>query len=192
MVTNEAKGQPDFNTCLEEFADPEVQEAIITLIRKLPKIKDAVMTAERGIEFVASVASDKQSINSLFSRAEKELSHFNVDKDTILSLIALLEKLPKLVPMVSALEKAADFINDIAKDKQSQQYLMNGAIELISPVMDRVQNGVSVVQEAKERAAKNNHNVSVLDLLKLLKDPTVQKSLRFIQAILQVVAERKK
>ncbi|MGE5704918.1 MAG: DUF1641 domain-containing protein [Clostridia bacterium] len=189
---NEGKQQPDIDTCLEELSDPDVQEAIITLIRKLPKIKDAVLTAERGMEFVASVAGDQQSMNSLFSRIEKQLSQTNIDKDTLPSLVALLEKLPKLVTLVSALEKVADFMESIGNDKQSQQYLIQGAKELVSPVLDRVQDGVSILEEAKERAAGSNHTVSIFDLFKLLKDPTVQRSLRFTQALLEVVSERKK
>ncbi|TKI55522.1 DUF1641 domain-containing protein [Brevibacillus antibioticus] len=175
---------------LEDLSDPEVQEAITILIRKLPKIKDTVLAAEEGLEVATSILRDQESLRYLFERVDGQLSRFFVEKESIDALFTLLDKLPKLVKYVSVLEQVADFLESIGKDKQSQQYLLNSMKAYIAPVSAQVEHGVAVFQEAKARAERKNEPVSVFTLYKLMKDPTVQKSLRFTQSLLEVLAEK--
>lgn len=186
---NETKAQK-VDVYVDELADPEVQEALATLIRKLPKIKDAVLAAEQGLELATSILQDKDSLNGLFGRLEEQCSAYHVDKESIQALFALLEKMPKLLKYVNAIEQVADFVEDIGKDKQSQQYLLKGVKEYITPVTAKVESGVAVFHEAKERAEHNHEAVSLFSLLRMLKDPTVQKTLRFTQSLLEVLAEK--
>ncbi|MGG4442731.1 DUF1641 domain-containing protein [Brevibacillus fortis] len=177
---------------LEDLSDPEVQEAITVLIRKLPKIKDTVLAAEEGLEVATSILRDQESLRYLFERVDGQLSRFFVEKESIDALFTLLEKMPKLVKYVSVLEQAADFLESLGKDKQSQQYVLAGMKAYIAPVSSQVEHGVAVIREAKVRAEGNSEPVSVFRLFKLMKDPTVQKTLRFTQSLLEVLAEKSK
>lgn len=185
---NETKEQSSVDMCLEELADPEVQEAIVTLIRKLPKIKDALVAGEQGLELAASILQDKDSLSGLLGRLEQQFSPYRVEKESIVAVFTLLEKMPKLVKYVNALENVADFVESIGKDKQSQQYLLNGVKGYIAST--KVENGIAVLREAKARAEHNHETVSIFSLIRLMKDPTVQKTLRFTQSLLEVLAEK--
>ncbi|MGG4454238.1 hypothetical protein [Brevibacillus porteri] len=184
---NDRKEQRMF---LEDLSDPEVQEAITVLIRKLPKIKDTVLAAEESLEVATSILRDQESLRYLFERVDGQLSRFFVEKESIDALFTLLDKMPKLVKYVSVLEQAADFLESLGKDKQSQQYLLNGMKAYIAPVSAQVEHGMAVFQEAKVRAEHKSEPVSVFTLYKLMKDPTVQKTLRFTQSLLEVLAEK--
>ncbi|WP_025847956.1 DUF1641 domain-containing protein [Brevibacillus agri] len=187
---NETMEQKAADICLQELSDPDVQEAMVTLIRKLPKIKDAVLAAEQGLELAASIVQDKESLNGLFGRLEQQCALYRVDEEAIVALFALLEKLPKLVKYVNAIEQVADFLESVGQDKQSQQYLLDGVKAYITPVAAQMENGVAVLREAKERAERRHETVSVFTLLRLMKDPAVQKALRFAQSLLEVLAEK--
>jgi uncharacterized protein YjgD (DUF1641 family) len=184
------KEQKSSDMFLEDLSDPEVQEAITILIRKLPKIKDTVLAAEEGLELATSILRDQESLRYLLERVDGQLSRFFVEKESIDALFTLLDKMPKLVKYVTVLEQAADFLESLGKDKQSQQYLLNGMKAYIAPVSAQVEQGVAVFQEAKKRAERKSEPVSVFTLYKLMKDPTVQQTLRFTQSLLEVLAEK--
>ncbi|WP_409178943.1 DUF1641 domain-containing protein [Brevibacillus fortis] len=184
------KEQRSSDMFLEDLSDPKVQEAITILIRKLPKIKDTVLAAEEGLEVATSILRDQESLRYLFERVDGQLSRFFVEKESIDALFTLLDKMPKLVKYVTVLEQAADFLESLGKDKQSQQYLLNSMKAYIAPVSAQVEHGVAVFQEAKVRAESKSEPVSIFTLYKLMKDPTVQKTLRFTQSLLEVLAEK--
>ncbi|WP_055747342.1 DUF1641 domain-containing protein [Brevibacillus choshinensis] len=187
---NEIKEPKSMDMGLEELADPEVQEAIAVLIRKLPRIKDAVLAAEQGVDLATSILQDKESLGSLFDRLGQKCAPYRVEKESILALFSLLEKMPKLLKYVNTIEQVADFVESVGQDKQSQEYLLKGMKGYIAPVTAQVETGVAVFREAKERAKNNHEAISIFGLLRLLKDPTVQKTLRFTQSLLEVLAEK--
>lgn len=189
---NEMKDQQKTDTAFEGLSDPEVQEAIQTLIQKLPKIKDAVLAAEQGLEFATSVMKDQQSLRSLFERAEEQMAPFRIEKESIVALMAMMDKMPKILKLVSALEQVADFTESLMKDKESQQYLFASVQGYIKPVTHQIDQAVEVFQEAKERSEQKQKPVSIFELYKLLKDPTVQMGLRFAQSVVEVIGEKQR
>lgn len=48
----------------------------------------------------------------------------------------------------------------------------------------------ATVIEAKDRANESSETISVFGMMKMIKDPQVQKLLRFMNAYLQVSGER--
>ncbi|MNE92992.1 hypothetical protein D3C80_1907800 [compost metagenome] len=66
-----------------------------------------------------------------------------------------------------------------------------GAIkEIAEPVVGSVKNMAATVIEAKDRAEASTENISLFGMMKMIKDPQVQKMLRFMNAYLQVSGER--
>ncbi|MFY3791187.1 DUF1641 domain-containing protein [Ureibacillus sp. MALMAid1270] len=107
------------------------------------------------------------------------------------SLTTLVEQLPKLVEVVTLLTKAYDFAQLVATDDVLKNDTVTAVKEVAEPVIGAVKNVAANAIEAKERAESTNEAVGIFGLLKLLKDPEVQNVLRFVNAFLQVSAERK-
>ncbi len=107
------------------------------------------------------------------------------------SLTTLVEQLPKLAEVVTLLTKAYDFAQLVATDDVLKNDTVSAVKEMAEPVIGTVKNVAANAIEAKERAESSNESVGIFGVLKLLKDPEVQNLLRFVNAFLQVSAERK-
>lgn len=175
---------------VEELAKPEVQDALTTLIQKLPEIKEAINKAEQGIAAVSAFASDTDSLNYLSERVER-FSQLAFNKENMEALAVLIESLPRLAKLVSVLDRVYSTVEPLISDKDSLAYLVDTAKVITTPVTDRVGEGVSIVKEAKERAARKTETISIFGLLKLLKDPAVQNGLKFTQSLLEILSEKK-
>lgn len=108
------------------------------------------------------------------------------------SLTVLVDALPKLAEMVTLATKAYDFAQSVASDKVLINDFAHGIGEFVKPVQEKAKGIASAAIEAGERAqADAGSTVGLFAMLKMLKDPEVQKTLRFAQAFLAVMAERK-
>ncbi|CAH1196715.1 MULTISPECIES: DUF1641 domain-containing protein [Paenibacillus] len=106
------------------------------------------------------------------------------------SLTVLVENLPKLAEMVTVMTKAYDFAQSIATDKVLISDTMSAMGEFAKPVVNTAKGVASAAIEAGDRAQVDQSTVGLFGMLKMLKDPNVQKSLRFAQAFLSVLNER--
>ncbi|NOU64783.1 DUF1641 domain-containing protein [Paenibacillus sp. LMG 31461] len=108
------------------------------------------------------------------------------------SLTLLVDNLPKLAEMVNMLTKAYDFAQNVATDKVLINDFAQGIGEFVKPVQEKAKNIASAAIEAGERSQTDvSTTIGLFGMLKMLKDPEVQKTLRFAQAFLNVLAERK-
>lgn len=108
------------------------------------------------------------------------------------SLTYLVEQLPKLAEMVGLLTKAYDYAQQIATDDVLKSDTVNAVKEISAPVIGTVKNFAQTAIEAKDRAEESSKEViGLFGVLKMLKNPEVQKLLRFANAFLEVSAERK-
>ncbi|HFL3236852.1 TPA: DUF1641 domain-containing protein, partial [Clostridioides difficile] len=103
------------------------------------------------------------------------------------SLTVLVENLPKLAEMVTVMTKAYDFAQSIATDKVLISDTMSAMGEFAKPVVNTAKGVASAAIEAGDRAQVDQSTVGLFGMLKMLKDPNVQKSLRFAQAFLSVL-----
>lgn len=187
--------QAGLNTTIDDallltLSDTDVQESLVLALQKLPKLIGMLDSAERSMEFVQTVLSDKESLKGMLAGFDADLGGVSIDKNTILSLIALLDKLPKLVKVLALVEQVADLAESIVTDKDTLTQLTHNVAEWTEPVRGKMQDGLSMMNEAKVRASKDRSSISVFGALKLLKDPTMQRGLRFANAMLAVMSER--
>jgi uncharacterized protein YjgD (DUF1641 family) len=68
--------------------------------------------------------------------------------------------------------------------------LKGGFDEFVTPIKDKAKGLAAAAIEAKDRAATDTTTVGLFGILKMLKDPQVQKTLRFTQAFLDQLAAR--
>ncbi|HDR4905454.1 TPA: DUF1641 domain-containing protein [Bacillus cereus] len=106
------------------------------------------------------------------------------------SLTTLVEQLPKLTELVNILTKSYDFAQTVATDEVLKSDTVGAITDLVEPVKDTVKSMAATAIEAKDRAEESNEVIGLFGLLKLLKDPQAQKMFRFVNAYLQISAER--
>jgi uncharacterized protein YjgD (DUF1641 family) len=106
------------------------------------------------------------------------------------SLTTLVEQLPKLTELVNLLTKSYDIAQSLATDEVLKSDTVGAITEIATPVVDSVKGLAATAIEAKDRADVSNEVIGLFGLLKMIKDPQVQKLFRFANAFLQVSAER--
>jgi uncharacterized protein YjgD (DUF1641 family) len=190
MVVEVKQGTEQTETqLLNELSSPQVQEALVALIHKLPQIKEAVDKAEQGIAAVTHLPMGLESLNYLAERAD-QVSKLALNKENLEALGVIIDKLPTIAKTMALLDRITPFLEFVGNE-EFVLALSEVFGVVTAPVKERVQDGISMVKEAKERAARNDTNLSIFGLLKMLKDPAVQNGIKFSQALMDVVAERK-
>ncbi|WP_135551781.1 DUF1641 domain-containing protein [Paenibacillus cymbidii] len=108
------------------------------------------------------------------------------------SLTVLVDSLPKLAELVGVLTKAYDFAQSVATDKVLLNDFSQGIGEFVKPIQDKAKSIASAAIEAGERSNEEAAApIGLFGMLKMLKDPEVQRTLRFAQSFLHILAERK-
>ncbi|MFC7391955.1 DUF1641 domain-containing protein [Scopulibacillus cellulosilyticus] len=106
------------------------------------------------------------------------------------SLTALVEQLPKLTELVNILTKTYDMAQSMATDEVLKNDTVGAIQEIVDPVKDTVKGIAATAIEAKDRAEESNEVIGLFGLLRMIKDPQAQKLFRFINAYLQITADR--
>ncbi|MFJ7935620.1 hypothetical protein [Sporosarcina sp. NPDC096371] len=176
----------DMLQLIAELERPEVQASLTSLLNKLPEFEKSIHSIGNAVQFGKAVATDQSVINQY----DQLLSTYNISMETITSLVLLLEKLPKMLAMIEQLENIIDFATAIVKDDESTAYMLTNLKEYAEPVLSKGQEGLSFIQEVKERAQCNPQQVKLFSLVKWLKDPMVQKGFCYVQAALEVMNEK--
>ncbi|WP_341301365.1 DUF1641 domain-containing protein [Lysinibacillus sp. FSL H8-0500] len=107
------------------------------------------------------------------------------------SLTTLVEQLPKLTEMMTLVTKSYEFAQAVATDEVLKNDTVGAVTEIAGPVVGSAKNLAATAIEAKDRAAESQEVIGLFGLMKMLKDPQVQNIFRFVNAFLQVNAERK-
>lgn len=108
------------------------------------------------------------------------------------ALTVLVEQLPKLAEMMTLLTKTYDLAQKVTADRVLIQDMVGGLKEVVKPLEEKVKGYASAAIEASDRAEQSDATIGLFGMLKLLKDPELQKMLRFSQAYLDILGERKK
>ncbi|QSO52288.1 DUF1641 domain-containing protein [Alicyclobacillus curvatus] len=102
----------------------------------------------------------------------------------------IVEHLPKLATVMGLFGK----FYDVSAEALSDPDLMGAVDEIVrakaEPWMQTYSNFNAAVKEAKERAEADTTQIGVFGVLRMLKDPVVQKNLKLVSAFLSVWAER--
>ncbi|SES33669.1 hypothetical protein [Salipaludibacillus aurantiacus] len=166
----------------ETMKHPEVQESMTYLLRKLPEIQAAVESLDQIVQFGQQTFQDRKSMDYL----EDQISLSSIDQESIEAFVKLIGKIPVLLKLVERIEEMATFAESVWNDRESLAY-MSSSIS---------QN--TLTQKSKELWEKADHiqalaeqnkdeHISIFTVMKWMKDPSVQKSLRYAKATLQVM-----
>ena len=109
------------------------------------------------------------------------------------SLTDLVENLPKLAEMAAFITTSYDTAQAIMKDRILMNDLIDGLQELANPLMGKVKEFAATAIEANDRVYESQPAaIGLFGLLRMLKDPQVQKMFQFVQACLEISAEKHK
>jgi uncharacterized protein YjgD (DUF1641 family) len=109
------------------------------------------------------------------------------------SLSVLVEQLPKLAEMTTALTKIYGVVHSIATDPIAAEDFKSGFGEVIRPITTKVKTAAAAAIEASDRVNESETPpIGLFGILKMLKDPHVQRMFKFLQAYLDVLSEQKK
>jgi uncharacterized protein YjgD (DUF1641 family) len=108
------------------------------------------------------------------------------------SLTVLVESLPKLAEVVTLLTKTYDLAQKAMNDRVFIEDIKGGVEEIVKPLTGKAKAIAAAAVEASDRAQADANTIGLFGLLKMLKDPQVQKVFRFTQAFLDVMAEQQK
>lgn len=102
-----------------------------------------------------------------------------------------IKSLPKITTMMKIASKMYDLAEESMKDGGMLESLEHATRDKAEPIQDKIEDGMSLVEEARERAEEDGSNVGMIGLYKMFKDPTVQKGLRFMKELLATITEHR-
>ncbi|MCP1122927.1 DUF1641 domain-containing protein [Bacillus sp. 3103sda1] len=140
-------------------------------------------------ETMAQTKAGEELSNSSANLEQLDVLNQLLKPEVQQSLTALVEQLPKLTELVNILTKSYDFVQAVATDEVLKSDTVGAIQEIMDPVTDCVRNIAATAIEAKDRAEESNEVIGLFTLLRMMKDPQVQKLFRFINAYLQISRE---
>lgn len=175
------------DSVVQELGKEEQMESLHYLIGKLPEITSSLKSIEGVLSFAVASLGDQQSLSRIVDDVEEKVEGMHLTKEHFDAMLTLVHKLPNLVPVINKVEEFGLFAADVLGDEKSVQYLIDQFSKTV-----QLDKGMEIVQETNERfkERENGPNVSLLGTLRLLKDPTVQKGLKYVESLLTVVNEK--
>ncbi|WP_274651359.1 DUF1641 domain-containing protein [Paenibacillus humicola] len=174
----------------EALSKPEMISNIVTVFEKLPDLLKMFDSIDRTLTFIHEIMKDKESLNQSLDNFKGEFPNVHFSRETLESALILLDKLPKFTRYVQVIEPIFDMLDSVVADKQSLEYLINSAKVAIEPWSSKVRDGVSLIKDIQFRATSHTKPFTLFSMLKLLKDPSVQKGFHLFSAFLEVMGER--
>lgn len=138
----------------------------------------------------ASTMENMQESQALSAKQGLDILDQLLKPEVQQSLTTLVEELPKLTEMVQVLTNFYGLAQSMATDEILKNDTVDAIKEFADPVKKTVKSVAATAIEAKDRADDSSEAIGLFGLLRLLKDPQVQKLLRFVHSYLEVVSER--
>jgi uncharacterized protein YjgD (DUF1641 family) len=138
-------------------------------------------------------SDESQATSSTINHDQKDILDQLLEPELQESLAVLVENLPKLAELVTTLTKLQDVVQSITSDRVLHDDFVNGMQEFVKPVEGKVKEVAATAIEANDRAQEDQSStIGLFGLLRMLKDPQVQKLFRFTQAYLDITSEQQK
>lgn len=143
-------------------------------------------------EMEMSKVLEEENVKTTAIQDERELLDQLLKPEVQKSLTTLVELLPQLTELVTVLAKSTETVKSLVNDERMREDTIEVVNDFVNPVKKSVRKVAANVIEAKDRAEESQEVIGIFGLLKMMKDPQVQKLFRFLNAYLQVSAENDK
>lgn len=104
-------------------------------------------------------------------------------------LITAVQMVPRITNIMKASSKMIDLAEEVLKDDELLESLETAIKAKTDPIQDTIEDGISMLKEAQQRAELDSSNIGILGMYKMLKDPVTQDKLRFMKALLATISE---
>ncbi|MBX6353765.1 MAG: DUF1641 domain-containing protein [Thermoflavifilum sp.] len=122
---------------------------------------------------------------------ETPLEDVLLEPQTQAALTALLKELPRLAGTLQVMSRLCQAAEDALTDPE----FMGGVEDMLRvklrPWRERAREWREAVEAAKDRAERSTERIGVFGLLRLLRDPAVQRALRFAAALADELEQRR-
>ncbi len=172
---------------VKALAKPGMAGALLSLADKLPTLVKLTNALELGVDLIEPMIKDDELIHQALSTAKDLAQPFSAEK--LSAALSLLDKLPMLVKLTNLLEMGVDLVEPMVTDAELLPLFMKTVVDATSPVGQLVTDNLAMFKEAKAKADQDTTNYGVFGLMRFLKDPTVQQSLRIAAAYLAARSE---
>ncbi|SIT05827.1 DUF1641 domain-containing protein [Alicyclobacillus vulcanalis] len=189
MVTRDTTDAARFGGSEHMLGDPDFQAKFVRVIERLAEWDEALGDLPSAIAFGRELMQDQESLRYLIESASEEIP-LHVHRDTLVALAQVLNALPSLVELMKPLLPLVEFAKEVLEDRASVDYLFQSLGAELQPVKRVVDEVRATAREAREVAAQDRSPVTVWSLIRLLKEPMVQKGLRYAKAFVQVAQAR--
>ncbi|WEG13724.1 DUF1641 domain-containing protein [Pullulanibacillus sp. KACC 23026] len=108
------------------------------------------------------------------------------------SLTTLVDNLPKLTELVTLMTSSYDVVKSLATDEVLKNDTVGAITEVLHPVTDSVKKMAATAIEAKDQAEASHETIGLFGLLRIIKDPQIQKVFRFLNAYLEISNRKEK
>ncbi|TLS49268.1 DUF1641 domain-containing protein [Paenibacillus antri] len=139
----------------------------------------------------ASVANKQPAVVTQESALRPDVLEQLLKPEVQEALTTLVDNLPKLAEMTALLTKTYDLAQKVVTDRVLIQDTIGGLQEVLKPIEEKAKYFASAAIEANDRAETDETTIGLFGMLKMLKDPELQRMLRFGQAYLDILGERK-
>ncbi len=173
---------------VKALAKPGMAGALLSLADKLPTLVKLTSALELGVDLIEPMIKDDELIYQALDTAKDLAKPFSAEK--LSAALSLLDKLPMLVKLTNLLEMGVDLVEPMVTDAELLPLFIKTVFDATLPVGQLVTDNLSMFYAAKAKAEKDTTNYGVFGLMRFLKDPTVQQSLRIAAAYLGALSER--
>lgn len=178
---------PEVSNVLKGLEKEEQIESIQYLVEKLPSFVSSVKVIEDKLDFVVEALTDSKSLSMVFEDTERKIAQLRLSEEHFDAMLELVHTLPKLVPVIKQIENIMDFAKDVWGDERTFEAIVEGVNDVVP-----VKKGAEIIEETNEhfKANEDMASISLFGLLRMLKDPTIQHGLKYLQSFLYVVNKR--
>jgi DNA mismatch repair ATPase MutS len=172
---------------LKALEDPEVMASLEYILRQMPDIEKSLRKVQEGAAFAGAVLQDEAAVQSM----EERVSSYRVDPEALAAAVRLANKLPEMEAALTQAENVLLFVQDISRDEASMESLKKSSEKYAEPWIQQGKAHLSTIEEIKRRAENDKKSYSLLHLLKWRRRKPVQTVLRYINASLDVMEQKK-
>ncbi|WP_026824994.1 MULTISPECIES: hypothetical protein [Exiguobacterium] len=165
---------------------PDVEQALIALIDRLPKIEQSLRRLEDAVDFGMATMKDE----TVKEKVDAAIDNSNIQIETLESAIELIEKLPMLLQVTNQLESMFTFVQDVYHDEQTKEMIGQRIEGYAVPAKEKVEWTRDMWAEVQSRVEQDDRHITLFSLMRWIKEPSVQHGLKYVQATVDVLNER--
>lgn len=113
---------------------PDVEQALIALIDRLPKIEQSLRRLEDAVDFGMATMKDE----AVKEKVDAAIDNSNIQIETLEAAIKLTEKLPMLLQVTNQIESIFTFVQDAYHDEQTKELIGQRIEEYAVPAKEKL------------------------------------------------------